>query len=65
MIRDAPAPTRRSLLKYSGALGAAAAVSSSQGGRGVRADRAGLLGRVGPRAPLPLPPSCAGAGVDA
>lgn len=29
VIRDAPAPTRRSLLKYSGALGAAAAVSSS------------------------------------
>ena len=29
MIRDAPAPSRRSLLKCSGALGAAAAVSSS------------------------------------
>ncbi|EMF56024.1 ABC transporter substrate-binding protein [Streptomyces bottropensis] len=29
VIRDAPAPTRRALLKYSGALGAAAAVSSS------------------------------------
>lgn len=36
-----------------------------EGGRRLRGDHAGLRGRVGPRTPLPLPPSCAGDGVDA